>query len=483
MSEYENQNNNLNNQQNNNMNRPDQSGKVPEYNFWAEQMQSGPYSNYNQGPDYRSYGPTPPNNNMDTGRRPKKKGKGRKAFQFFAKALCFGIIAAVSFFGVHQLYYAIYPANDNKYALSTSDNQSSTDKSAANYKIEATRPGSVKVQPRSVITDVVNETMPSIVSITGVVTQTNFWFGQSYNQPAQTSGSGIIVGKNDDELLIATNNHVVEGAQDITVTFTGSKDAKAEIKGTDATADLAVITVKLSELDQDTQNAIKLAKLGNSDKLKVGEMSIAIGNALGYGQSVTVGYISAKEREVDVSDGYESKKMVLLQTDAAINPGNSGGALINPDGEVIGINTVKYADEEVEGMGYAIPITKATPIINELMSREVLKPEEQGYLGIAGGDVTEEDSKAYNIPVGVFVNEVPEKGAAYKAGILKGDVITRVNDIEITSITQLKDYVNSLRIGTKVQITLMRNENGAYQEKVISVTLAASPDASASSTD
>ena len=252
--------------------------------------------------------------------------------------------------------------------------------------------------------------------------------------------------------------------------------ADAVTKGTDATADLAVVTVDITKIKDTTLKAITVAKLGNSDNSKVGEMVIAIGNALGYGQSVTVGYISAKDRNVEVSaDGYTSKTMVLLQTDAAINPGNSGGALINMKGEVIGINTVKYASDEVEGMGYAIPITKATPIITELMSREILTEAEQGYLGISGTDVTEDVASYYNMPVGVYIKETVKGGAAEKGGLKPDDIITKADKIEISSISQLKEYVNSLRVGTKVKVTYMRNTNGAYEEGTLTVTLGKNP--------
>jgi serine protease Do len=250
----------------------------------------------------------------------------------------------------------------------------------------------------------------------------------------------------------------------------------AVIKGTDATADLAVISIDLSTMKKSTLDKISVAKLGNSDQVKVGEVAIAIGNALGYGQSVTVGYISAKDREVQVSDSYNgTKTMVLLQTDAAINPGNSGGALLNANGEVIGINTVKYASTEVEGIGYAIPITRATSIINELMTREILAEKDQGYLGIAGTDVTEDVAKFYNMPIGVFISEVSEGGAAEKAGLLANDIITKVDSIEITAISQLRDYVTSKRVGTEVTVTYMRKTSGEYKEGKVKVKLGKNP--------
>jgi serine protease Do len=460
-------------------NIPNQAGRVPEYNFWAEQVPGGSYSRYNPNTNSWEYTASATEVHGNSKKTKKDHSKGKRRVKFLMKAVCFGLIAAFSFVGFQGIYYHFNPnAAQISVNLDSSDGKLGFNLPANNYQLQVTQPGNVTTESKSVISDVVNKSMASIVSIDGETTQSEIWFGQQFSQPAQQSGSGIVVGKKDNELLIATNNHVVEGTEKITVTFIDGKKAPAVIKGTDATADLAVISVDTSKLEKATLDAIQIAKLGNSDQIKVGEMSIAIGNALGYGQSVTVGYISAKDREVDVSDGYTSKKMILLQTDAAINPGNSGGALLNAKGEVIGINTVKYASNEVEGMGYAIPITKATPVINELMNREVLKESEQGYLGIAGNDVTEDISSALNLPIGVFVTDVSENGAAQKAGLQKNDIITKVNDVEVTSISQLKDYVNSLRVGTEVKITYMRNANGTYQENTVNVTLGPNPNLS-----
>lgn len=487
--------------------------KVPQYSFWAEQMPNTNVShqqpstninNQNQGwnysgqtgysqggynqtgynqagynqtgygqTGYNRYGYNPSAYNqpgygqptMQTAPKPKKE---HKALKLIGKGISFGLIAALTFIGVQHLYYEINPNAKPQQFVS---NQVEDTK----YEISYTDPGEVKYQDRSAISALVDETMPAIVSIHSISTQTTQWFGQRFDEEVEGSGSGFIVGKDEKELLIATNNHVVSGTNKITVTFNDGSTADAVIKGTDATADLAVISVDISTVKKETLDAIEIAKLGNSDDVKVGEMSIAIGNALGYGQSVTVGFISAKDREVEVSDGYKSKKMVLLQTDAAINPGNSGGALLNVKGEVIGINTVKYASNEVEGMGYAIPISRAIPIINELMSREILEEEEQGYLGITGNDVTEEVAEFYNMPIGVFINEVVKNGAADKAGLKAGDIIIKVNDIEITAITQLREYVTSLRVGTKVEVTYMRNTNGKYKEEKVTVTLGKNP--------
>mgnify|MGYP001328482574 CR=1 FL=1 len=475
MAEYWNNHNSNNNSSGEvNNHEKDQLRKAPEYNFWAEQMPNNSYASYNPNTNSWDY------NNSAVSREGsavnyKKTNKGKKAGLFILKALCFGILAAIGFLAFQKIYYVVNPAAE-QYNWSITDRGLGLSVKEP-FIIKETTAGTIDTQPRTVISDVSDIVMPSIVSIRSTSTETNYWFGQRFEQPLEGSGSGIIVGKNDNELLIATNNHVVEGANDIVVTYIDGTESAAIIKGADAIADLAVITVDISDLTDNTLSQVKVAKLGNSEDVKVGEMSIAIGNALGYGQSVTVGYVSAMDREVQVSDGFNTKDMILLQTDAAINPGNSGGALLNIDGEVIGINTVKYASNNVEGMGYAIPISRAIPIINELMSREVLKEAEQGYLGIGGSDITVDVSEAFNIPIGVFVKIVDEDGAANKAGLLPNDIITGVDELEVTSITQLSDYIKSKRTGTEVEITYMRNNNGNYEEAVITVKLGSRPNA------
>ena len=434
--------------------------------YQQSQFNNGQYSYDNTNPYGNYY-----NQYNNSGNKPAKKDKKPKRFvrlmQFTAKALCFGLIAAASFIGFQRLYSVIYPEKSVERVLDVLDNNSS------GYEISYTKPSSITVSDISVVSDVIEKNLPSIVSITSITRQSN-WFGQSYDIPG--SGSGIIVGRTEKEILVATNNHVVQGAGEITVTFVDGNEANAIIKGSDVAADLAVVALDIADIPKETLDKITVAKLGNSDEVKVGELAIAIGNALGYGQSVTVGYISAKDREVEVSDGYlQTKKMILLQTDAAINPGNSGGALLNSKGEVIGINSVKYAKEEVEGMGFAIPISTAIPIINELMSREILSEHEQGFLGISGTDVTEDVSEAYNMPVGVYVYETVEGGPAQKAGLQQGDIIIKVDEIKITSISQLREYVNSRRVGTNVKLTYMRYENGQYKENMVTVTLGKNP--------
>lgn len=411
--------------------------------------------------------------------KPKKKSFLRKAVKFVLGAAVFGAVAGAAFIGFNVVYYGINPdATPFKISVNKSGGifggYELSFGNSAEYKISTTTVTDGTIEQKTDVTNVVEETMPSIVTITTENTETYDWFGQQYDQESEGGGSGIIVGKNDKELLIATNNHVVEGAQKITIKFIDDTDAEAIVKGTDSVADLAVVSIDLSQISADTLKKIEVAKLGDSDDVKVGEMVIAIGNALGYGQSTTVGYVSAKDREVQVED----KKMVLLQTDAAINPGNSGGALLNMDGEVIGINSVKYASSEVEGMGFAIPISRATPIINELMNREVLTDDQKGYLGVYIQDVTEDIAQTYNWPVGVYVTSTAEGGSAEKAGIKSGDIITKVNDTEITSGTQLKEKVTSYRVGTEITITVMRSSDGQFTEKQIKVTLGKNPESS-----
>ncbi|ROR28610.1 serine protease Do [Mobilisporobacter senegalensis] len=444
-------------------NDPDNSG----YLFWLEKSDR---SNKNEetygysrkdkyGFDYNNIPhPMAGHDNRDS-----KKGVSNFAKIIFA-AILFGIVAGLSFQGVNYVINQLNPkgnpiiiGNENA-NISQIEEKNTLPTTAISNGIEGDND----------VSDVVEKTMPSIVSITSTVTQSySDFFGNQYDKDTQGSGSGIIVGKNDNELLIVTNNHVITDSKAIKVTFINNEVLEAKIKGTDQTADLAVVAVNLSEINKETSDSIKIASLGNSDDVKVGQMAIAIGNALGYGQSVTVGYISAKDRTVSI----DNKSMTLLQTDAAINPGNSGGALLNVNGEVIGINSVKYASSEVEGMGYAIPISKAIPIINELMNREVIKEGEEGYLGVVGQDVTKEMASMYKMPVGAYVVETVEGGAAGKAGILSGDIITAVNGMEATSMASVKEKVNGYPAGTKVSVTIRRRNGEEYEEKIIDVVL------------
>lgn len=384
---------------------------------------------------------------------PEKKGKWKTA-KLLTGALIAGLLAGAAFEG-GQYAVTQFMAKDAKEATIEEEDTA----------ITAT---STSATSSSDVSQVVENVMPSIVAVNTTVTEAVQFWGQTYEEESTGSGSGIIIGENDDELLVATNNHVIEGEEaEVTVTFSNDTTATATVKGADSGSDLAVLAINKSELTSETKDSIRIATLGDSDALKVGDMAIAIGNALGYGQSVTVGYISAKEREVAFDDG----SMTLLQTDAAINPGNSGGALINTAGEVIGINSAKYASEEVEGMGYAIPISDAVPIINELMNREQLDISEQGYLGIRGDDITEEKSSFYNMPEGIYVGEVVEGSPAEKGGLVAGNIITAIDGREVTTLETLQDVLAYTKAGTTISITVQELKDGAYEEKTVEVTL------------
>ena len=287
------------------------------------------------------------------------------------------------------------------------------------------------------ISDIVDETMPSIVAITNI-SQTEFynWYGQSQTYDSESCGSGILVAEDTDYLYIATNNHVVSGASSLTICFADNSTVAAEVKGTDSGSDLAVVSVQKSDLSSDTLSAIKIATLGDSDSLKVGQAAIAIGNALGYGQSVTTGVISALNRQVTVTDSETGNQVTneLIQTDAAINPGNSGGALLNSRGEVIGINSVKYSDTQVEGMGYAIPMATAEPIINKLINRQVVDSSERAFLGVTGVDVTSDVASAYQMPEGIYVVQISAGSAAEEAGIQQGDILISLDNSVVSSM-------------------------------------------------
>lgn len=391
-----------------------------------------------------------------------KPSKGRSIWRLVLKAVAFGLIVAVTFIVTNQIFYAINPDLNNGNGFLAEDDE---DK----FTIEQTKIIEDNIADTDV-TQVAETTMPSVVTITGMFTETYNFFGQQIDEEQAGGGSGIIIDQNETELLIATNNHVVEGANPIEVTFINGESTEAIIKGTDVTADLAVIAVDINELNEETRNAIEIAKVLDEGEVKVGEKVVAIGNALGIGPSVTVGYVSALDREVDVNGNV----MTLLQTDAAINPGNSGGALLNMNGEVIGINTVKFVEDKVEGMGYAIPIYRAMPILNELKSREIIPEAEQGYLGVSIRDVTEDIAETFNWPLGVYVGEVVDGGPADEAGILQGDIIVGMDDIDITSMTQLIEKTTSYRAGTEVTIRLMRNQGGTYEELEVKAILGSS---------
>ncbi len=394
-------------------------------------------------------------------KKEKKPKKGMTIPRILLSAVLFGVVAAACFFAV-----------DKGLSLLTGGGsrieQVETDK--GNGVALTTVSGSAATVAD--VSGIVERVMPSIVAITEKSTQTSY-FGQTYS--SEGAGSGFIVKQDNDQLLIVTNNHVVADADKISVTFNDNEVVDATVKGTSESNDLAVLTVKLSSLKDSTKKSIRVASLGSSDHAKVGQMVIAIGNALGYGQSVTVGYLSAKNREVAASDNSgKSTTQILMQTDAAINPGNSGGALIDTNGNVIGINSSKYfsyGSTNVEGMGYAIPMSDAVSIINDLMDREVLKDSEKGYLGITGRNISDSVSEAYGIPVGVYVAAVSDTGAAYKAGIKQGDVITKIDNTKVKTIEEVQEKVNSTKAGTTIRVTIKRSDDGSYVDKEVDVTL------------
>lgn len=408
-----------------------------EYNYYTPES----------GPDY----------NYEQNQEPKKKEKKKmpKLIKVISLALVFGIVASVAFQATNLVADRFLGTTENREV-----------KSVDNTKISQSTGETAK----SDIASIAEEVMPSVVSITNLsVQQVQSFFGGIQEQESKSVGSGIIISQNDSELLIITNNHVVEGNETLTVSFVDEESVEAQVKGTDAAKDLAVIAVQTKEIKDTTMDQIKVAALGNSDQLQVGESVIAIGNALGYGQSVTSGIVSATGRELD---GIDEK---LIQTDAAINPGNSGGALLNANGEVVGINTAKVATDTVEGMGYAIPISSVSDIIENLMNQETktkVSEAEQGQLGIQGVDATADSSEMYNMPTGVYVSEVIAGGGAKKAGITKGSVITGINGTSIDGMQALKEQLQYYRAGETVKITVATPEkNGEYAKRDVEVTL------------
>lgn len=424
-----------------------------------------------QGAGNAAYGQNPSDKKAKKRREKRERkpgGFGMKLAKCAALALVFGLVSGTVFEGVHLASGQIFGSSDSTVAATGSV----LTQSDSNSKIEAT--GTASSYVASDVSDIVEAAMPSIVSITNVSeSQYQSFFGGTQTQQSTSCGSGIIVSQDADNLYIATNNHVVEGADSLTVAFSDNTTVSAEIKGTDPSTDLAVIRVALSSIDSDTLNTIKVATLGNSDDLKAGQAAIAIGNALGYGQSVTTGVISALNREVTVSDSGSNTNYTaeLIQTSAAINPGNSGGALLNAAGEVIGINSVKYADTEVEGIGYAIPISTAMPIIEDLITKEKVDEADSAYLGIGGVDVTSDVAKTYNMPTGVYVAQVKENSAAEQAGIQKGDIITAFDGKDVSSMEDLSSKLQYYKAGTTVDVTIQRSSNGQYEEQTLSVTL------------
>lgn len=401
-----------------------------------------------------------------------KAGKSKRSGGGFRKAafsaglgLCFGLFAGAGFYGIKACtdYFV-------REEVSEADPGAADDMLTAPVNGQATATHVTYVHDD--ISDMVEQVMPAMVSIINNYTSTsyNLW-GQTYSQQNASSGSGIIVAENENELLIVSNNHVVNGADDLEITFIDGSTAQAAIKGVDVDMDLAVVAVPLDSLSQETKDAITVAALGDSENLKLGEPVIAIGNALGIGQSVTDGIVSALNREITMEDGSHG---TFIQTNAEINEGNSGGALLNIKGEVIGINSNKIASTTVEGMGYAIPISSASPIIADLMKDRVPE-EETGYIGIVMQEITDQVIQMYHMPQGVFVYDVEEGSAAQAAGIMKQDIIVKFDDRKITSYNSLKSVLQYYKAGDTATITVMRQENGEYVSYDLEITLGERP--------
>lgn len=401
----------------------------------------------------------------------------KKGAKFVALALTFGVMASAAFQGTNFLFNQVSGDGQEKQEakLNMASAVSSTSDTA-----DSSEQGDTS--GTATVSAIAEAAMPSLVAITNQSVQEMMnWFGQSQVYESESSGSGIIIGQTDTELLIVTNNHVIDGAQTLSVGFIDETAAEAQVKGTDADHDIAVLSVNLSELSEDTLSQIKVIQIGSSEELKVGEQVVAIGNALGYGQSVTTGIVSALDRAVTI-DGVTN---LLIQTDAAINPGNSGGALLNMSGQLVGINSAKYSDTTVEGMGYAIPVDDVTDIIENLMNRTVRTekaPEgQQGFLGITGQDVTAEISEAYGMPKGVYIISVEEGSAAEKAGLQKGDIITKFDGTSVSSLSDLQNLIAYYSSGETVEVTYSRVSDGQYAEQTGEVTLGSNGDSTAAS--
>lgn len=460
--------------------KTDDSGQQPRYEHYQFHEE--------QGTVLKPSGPS--------GHRRNQNSFQKKAGTTIALAVIFGLVAAVVFQAANFAADRFLNTGKSSVQIKTTDSvdlqETASDDSTADKVLSDSENGTVAA--------VAQASMPSVVAITTVsVQEIPSFFGYSSRQyKSASTGSGIIVGDNDDELLIATNNHVVDGATTLSVCFIGDDVANAEtetvnagdngdlnvedavsakIKGTDADNDLAVVAVKKSDIPEDTLNQIKIAQIGSSDDLAVGQQVVAIGNALGYGQSVTSGWISALNRTISTDDGTNSTG--LIQTDAAINPGNSGGALLNMKGELIGINSAKYADSAVEGMGYAIPISKAKPILEELMNRETrekVDSSKKGYLGVSLANLTTEAIEMYNMPTGAFVRSVEDDSPAQEAGICKGDIIVKFDGQKVSDGDDLLDKLQYYKSGEKIEAVIARATNGEYEENTIELILGTRPD-------
>ncbi len=435
------------------------------------------YDNPNETEGNTSNGTTFYNNGQgDDGKTPKKKKEHKKmpkAVAVTGLALMFGVVSSATFLTTNYVGTKVLKLGTTQKSTST------TSTSAVTSNASLTKTSSVVT---SDVSSVVENVMPSIVSITNMsVQEVQNYFGGTSKQESESAGTGIIISQNDSELLVVTNNHVVAGSDTLTVTFADGNSVEANIKGTDSEYDVAVVAVPLDSISEDTKKAISVATLGDSTELKVGEPAIAIGNALGYGQSVTTGVISALNRSVSETDqttGETTESSVkLIQTDAAINPGNSGGALVNASGEVIGINSSKLVGDSVEGVGYAIPISDVSDLIENLMNQETktkVAEADQGAIGIKGMSVSTEYSQQLNMPEGVYVSEVTKGGGAEKAGMTRGCIITGINGTKVSSKDDLQEQLQYYAKGDEVELTIqVPQSNGEYQEQSVTVILGA----------
>lgn len=433
------------------------------------------YNYYNPNSNYQYGGSQPGGQNGDQPEhKPHKEKKPHKNLMRAAAvagfAILFGVVSSAVFLATNVVGGRLLGLRNSDGTTTTSSDKISNGTALSTSSSVVT----------SDVSDVVDKVMPSIVSITSMsVQEVQSFFGGTYEQTSEGAGTGIIIGKNDTELLIVTNNHVVEGSDTLTVTFNDQSSVEANIKGTDAAYDVAVIAVALDQISDDTMSAISVATLGDSTNLKIGEPAIAIGNALGYGQSVTTGVISALGRSVSTTDTQTGETQEsgakLIQTDAAINPGNSGGALVNVNGEVIGINSAKLTGESVEGIGYAIPISDVSDLIQNLMNQETktkVPENERGLLGITGMSVSDAFSQQIDVPAGVYVMEVSSGSGADKAGMTKGSIITAINGSSIDSMEALQEQLQYYAKGETVSLTiLVPQSNGEYDEQTLDVTL------------
>lgn len=412
-------------------------------------------------------------NNEQPEQRKRKPSLAKKAAGITAAAILFGTVSGGVMTGVNIMGNRLAGAYERRAEGTQAQLQS------AAPVVSAPNSDSQVMTPVSAVTDVsaiAEAAMPSVVAINDTMTvEQRDFFGMPQTYQAHSSGSGIIVSQSDIELLIATNNHVVSGAEDLKVTFVDDKEVNAAIKGTDAATDLAIIAVQLSDIPSDTMSKIKVAQMGNSDGIKVGQQVIAIGNALGYGQSVTVGYVSALDREITDESGITH---TYIQTDAAINPGNSGGALLDMNGHLIGINAAKTASTEVEGIGFAIPISSAQDILNNLMTKKTriaVAEDAQGYLGIQGTNIDAASSQSFGMPVGIFVYKIVEGGAASQSDLREKDIITKFDGQSVTNMEELRQMLTYYEGGSAVTLTVQSLEDGNYVERDVEITLATRP--------